>query len=127
DSDTQITATSPAGSGVVHVTVTIPIAGTSATSSADQFTYVAAPTVTNLNPTSGPTAGSTSVVITGTGFTGATGVKFGTTNATNFTVNSSTQITATAPAGTGVVDVTVTIPVGGTSATSGADRFTYVA
>lgn len=38
DSDTQITATSPAGAGTVDVTVTIP-AGTSATSAADQFTY----------------------------------------------------------------------------------------
>ena len=37
-SDTQITATSPAGSGTVDVTVVTP-AGTSATSPADQFTY----------------------------------------------------------------------------------------
>lgn len=37
-SDTQITATSPAGSGTVDVTVTTP-AGTSATSSAAKFTY----------------------------------------------------------------------------------------
>jgi kumamolisin len=39
DSDTQVTATSPAGTGTVDVTVTTP-AGTSATSSADQFTYM---------------------------------------------------------------------------------------
>jgi hypothetical protein len=38
DSDTQIAATSPRGSGTVHVTVTTPT-GTSATSAADQFTY----------------------------------------------------------------------------------------
>jgi kumamolisin len=38
-SDTQITATSPAGTGTVDVTVTTP-AGTSTTSSADQFTYM---------------------------------------------------------------------------------------
>jgi hypothetical protein len=35
-------------------------------------------------------------------------------------------ITALSPAGTGVVDVTVVAP-GGTSATSSADRFTYIA
>jgi IPT/TIG domain-containing protein len=39
DSDTQITATSPAGTGTVDVTVTTP-AGTSTTSPADQFTYI---------------------------------------------------------------------------------------
>lgn len=38
DSDTQITATSPPGSGTVDVTVVTP-GGTSATSPADQFSY----------------------------------------------------------------------------------------
>ncbi|HRY76139.1 MAG TPA: PKD domain-containing protein, partial [Methanoregulaceae archaeon] len=38
NSATRITATSPAGTGTVHITVTTPY-GTSATSSADQFTY----------------------------------------------------------------------------------------
>ena len=47
-------------------------------------------------------------------------------NAATFTVNNATTITATAPAGTGTVDVTVTTP-GGTSTTSAADQFTYVA
>ncbi|WP_316682699.1 putative Ig domain-containing protein, partial [Ralstonia flaminis] len=85
------------------------------------------PTVTGISPTTGPTAGSTSVTITGTNFTGVTSVKFGATNATGFTVNSATSITATSPAGSaGVVDVTVTA-TGGTSATSAADQFTYVA
>ena len=39
--DTTITADSPAGTGTVDVTVTTPV-GTSATSPADQFTYVTA-------------------------------------------------------------------------------------
>jgi uncharacterized membrane protein len=38
DSDTQITAISPAGTGTVDITVTTP-AGTSAVSQDDQFTY----------------------------------------------------------------------------------------
>ena len=126
NSATQITATAPAGTGTVDVRVTTPI-GTSATSAADQYTYVAAPTVTSISPTAGPTGGGTSVVITGTNFTGATAVSFGATAATGFTVNSATQITATAPAGsTGTVDVRVTT-IGGTSATSAADQYTYVA
>jgi hypothetical protein len=41
------------------------------------------------------------------------------------TVNSSTSITATAPAGTGTVSVLVTTP-SGTSPSVAADRFTYV-
>lgn len=130
DSDTQITATSPAAnlSGAVDVTVTTPN-GTSATNSADQFTYItaAAPTVTGINPTSGPASGGTSVTITGTGFNGATRLSFGSTATSNFTVASDTQITATSPAAnlSGAVDVTVTTP-NGTSATSGADQFTYM-
>ena len=125
--DTTITATSPAGTGVVDVTVTTP-AGTSATSPADQFTFnaVAAPTVTGLSPTSGSPAGGTSVTITGTGFTGATAVNFGTTPATGVTVVNDTTITAVSPAGTGVVNVTVVTP-GGTSAISAADQFTFAA
>jgi len=127
NSATQITATSPAGSaGAVDITVTT-AGGTSATSGADQFTYVAAPTITGISTTSGPTAGSTSVVITGTNFLAVSAVKFGSTNATGYTINSATQITATSPAGTaGAVDITVTT-TGGTSATSSADQFTYVA
>ena len=88
---------------------------------------VAPPTVTNLNPSSGPAAGGTVVTITGTGFTGATAVDFGTAAATNVTVNSATQITATSPAGTGgsTVDVTVIGP-NGTSAIGSPDRYTYL-
>ena len=58
------------------------------------------------------------MTITGTGFTGATAVDFGTTAATGLTVVNDTTITADSPAGTGIVDVTVTTP-GGTSPTHG--------
>ena len=59
----------------------------------------AIPTVTGISPTSGPVAGGTTVTITGTGFTGATAVMFGTTGATSYTVVSATSITAVSPAG----------------------------
>jgi hypothetical protein len=120
-----IVAISPARTaGPVDIQVTNP-AGTSGTSPADVFTFVNAPTVTGLAPSSGPTGGGTSVTITGTGFTGATQVSFGSIPATSFTVNSATSISAVAPAQTaGVVDVTVTT-AGGTSATGSADQFTY--
>jgi len=83
-----------------------------------RFTYVPAPTVTGIAPAFGPTAGGTTVTITGTNFTGAGAVNFAGTGATTYTVVSATQITATSPAGSaGPVNVTV-VTSGGTSATS---------
>jgi hypothetical protein len=106
---------------VVDVAVTTR-KGTSATSLADRFSYE--PAVTKVEPNRGPQAGGTLVTITGSGFTGATEVKFGLTKASSFTVNSPTSITAVTPAGTGAVDVTVTT-LGGTSAIGMADEFGY--
>jgi IPT/TIG domain len=92
-----------------------------------QVARAGAPTVASVTPSSGSTGGGTSVKITGTGFTNATAVDFGSTSATSFTQESDTQITATAPAGAaGSVDVTVTTPIG-TSAASSSDQFTYQA
>jgi hypothetical protein len=125
DSASSVTATAPAGSaGTVDVTVTTP-GGASAPSAADKFTYVGAPAVTGINPTSGSTGGGTSVTVSGTNLSGATSVNFGSSSGV-ITADSATSITATAPSGAaGTVDVTVTT-AGGISATSSADRFTYV-
>ncbi|UPK45953.1 S-layer homology domain-containing protein [Paenibacillus pabuli] len=85
------------------------------------------PTIISVSPTSGPTTGGTTVTLTGTKFSGATAVMFGATEATSFTINSETSITATAPAGSaGTVDVTVKRR-SGTSTTSAADQYTYIA
>lgn len=79
-----------------------------------------APVLVSIAPTSGTTAGGTSVILTGTDFTGATAVTFGGIAAASFTVNSSTQITAVTPALTaGAKDVAVTTAYG-TSTLSGA-------
>ena len=74
----------------------------------------ALPTVSLLTPAFGLAAGGNSVVIAGTNFTGATAVRFGAFDATSYVVNSATQITAVAPAGTTgtIVDVTVTTAAG---------------
>ena len=82
-----------------------------------------APTVTAVSPTNSPVGGGTTVTVSGTGFTGATAVSFGGAKA-KFTVGSDSGITATSPAGTGSVDITVTTP-NGTSAATAADQFTY--
>src|SRR5579859_367004 len=50
--------------------------------------------VTAISPNQGGTNGGTSIQITGSGFTGVTGVMFGTTAATSYTVQTSGSITA---------------------------------
>jgi len=82
-------------------------------------------TVTGVSPASGPQQGGASVSITGLNFSEATSVQFGASAASAFTVNTPTSISATAPAGTGTVDITVSTP-SDTSAMSAADRFTYI-
>ncbi len=124
DSESQITVTSPAGSGAVPVTVTTP-GGTSADGPDAQFSYFPVPAVTGLVPASGPEAGGTIVTITGSGFAGATAVRFGSADATGMTVDSERQITVTSPAGSGAGYVTVTTP-SGTSADAPESEYTYV-
>jgi len=90
-----------------------------------------APVITAIAPASGPAAGGTKVVITGTGFramqsSGAV-VKFGTTSAAAYTVDSDTQITVPrSPAhAAGAVHITLEAPFANSVNTS-ADTFTYV-
>lgn len=111
---THIRAVSPAGlSGTVDITVSSG-AGTSDTSSADQFTYN--PVLTAIVPNNGPAAGGQSVTISGAGLNGATAVSFGGTAAASFTVVNSSTISAVTPAHAGgTVNVTVTTSGGGTS------------
>lgn len=83
----------------------------------------ALPTVTAVTPSYGPATGVSSVTLTGTHFTGATSVEFGTTSV-SFKVESETTIKTSAPSGTGIVDVRVTVPAG-TSPPQPSDRFSY--
>jgi len=125
-SSTQINATTPTAAiaGTVTVTINQPDGSNASLVSAYTYTPPPPPTVTSVTPNSGPVTGGTSVTITGTNFTAVTAVKFGVTAATTYAVNSATQITATSPAGYGIVDVTVSTG-GGTSASTVADQFTY--
>jgi hypothetical protein len=76
-----------------------------------------------VSPSAGPQAGGTSVTIAGSNLGGATAVDFGSKGAAIID-DSPGSITATAPPGSGTVDVTVTTPAG-SSAAATADRFTY--
>jgi hypothetical protein len=123
-SATSLTAITPAGAaGAVDVAVTNP--DTQTGSLPGGYTRVAPPTASGVTPTAGPTAGGTSVTITGTNFTGVTNVTFDGMDAIRFTAASDTQIIVTTPAhGAGSVDVVVTTPGGGTTLTG---AFTFVA
>lgn len=89
----------------------------------------AVPVVNALAPATGPAAGGTNVTVSGSGFsgiTGATAVKFGATNATEYTVVSDSSIVAKSPAGAaGTVRVIVT-NANGPSVDSAGDDFEYV-
>jgi hypothetical protein len=135
ESENQITAVAPAMSGenaIAEVTVTTS-GGTSAFNTGDSFFYE--PTVTSIEPASGPSVGGTAVTITGAGFKGqfsngggeahVSSVSFGGEVSSSVKVESATKITAVAPPGTGAANVTVK-NLGGTSATSAADQFTYI-
>ncbi|MGA7627627.1 MAG: IPT/TIG domain-containing protein, partial [Methanoregula sp.] len=130
--DNSITAVSPSDNetGLVDITVTTPYPGNTSflNPPADQFTYTQVPIVTGVSPTAGPLAGNMSVTITGSGFTGATRVEFGSGYpAPSFTVNSDTSITVYSPQGgqTAPVDVIVTTPSGTSLPNPPADQFTY--
>lgn len=84
------------------------------------------PSISGLSLPAGTTAGGTSVVISGSNFSGATAVTFGGTNAASYTVDSAKQITATTPAhAAGSVQVQVTTALGSSENTA-ADDFLFV-
>ena len=89
------------------------------------FHTESAPAIKRLSVRKGPAAGGTSITITGTGFTGVTGVSFGSTAASEFEVQSPTSITAVSPPGTtGTVEIKLTTP-SGQSVASARARFIY--
>lgn len=124
--DTTVTIVSPAhAAGSVRVAITTP-SGTSPDTAADDYLYVQPlPSITSIDPTNGGTAGGTAVTITGTAFTGATGVTFGGDAGTSLVVVSDSSITIVSPAhAAGSVQVQVTTAIGSSPDTS-ADDFLY--
>ncbi|MGN7737091.1 Ig-like domain repeat protein [Ensifer sp. 22564] len=82
-----------------------------------------APSVANITPNAGATAGGTVVTITGTGFTDTTAVTFDGVAGSNLTVVDDGEVTVTTPAhAAGVVVVALTTP-NGTDTFNGG--FTY--
>ena len=86
----------------------------------------AAPVITGLSPDYGPTAGGTSVEISGSGFTGATAVWFGYGNPVPYTVVNDGEITATSPPGGPGVTTVWVLADGTISQDSYLTNFTYL-
>ena len=86
------------------------------------------PRISGINPKLGPSAGGTTVVISGIGFTGMTepnGVMFGRENAASYTVFSDSQIAAvTPPHFAGIVNVVTKTP-SGSSVIVQEDTYTF--
>ena len=137
-SETSITATAPSGAaGRVDIVVTNPDGQSGRL--VEAFTYTAPgapapppppaaapPTLSGITPASGPTAGGTTVTLSGSGFVAGATVTFGGTAASSVTVASGTSITTTTPARTaGAADVVVTNPDGQNARLAGA--FSYEA
>jgi hypothetical protein len=128
ESATEIKVKAPAhAAGAVDVLITGP-GGTSANTAADDYTFVDVPTVSALSPTVGSTAGGNEVEVTGTDLAEASKVEFGTTVAKPpFLENTDTTIKLKAPGhSAGTVNVRVSA-IGGVSADTAADDYTYVA
>jgi hypothetical protein len=128
-SDTTITATAPghmSGSADVQVSTS---AGASPINASDVLQYsvpAQPPAVYSLGTSSGSTAGGTSVAIQGANFTNVTAVWFGTQQATSFVVNSSTSITAVAPAQS-AANVNVQVVTSAGNSGMSMSQFSYVA
>jgi len=83
-----------------------------------------APSVEAVDPDSGPSAGGTTVKITGEHLAHTEQVLFGSNTAASFTIDSEKEITAVTPRGMGKVSVTVTTPLGESALNENA-YFTY--
>ena len=127
ESDTQIRAVTPAcAAGAVDVLVTA-LGGTSVPGAVGTYAFFEPAAISTLDVGSGSMGGGNPVVIGGCNFVGVTAVRFGAVDAGSFTVDSSSQITAIAPAhSAGPVHVQV-VAAGGTSINDAGDEYGYVA
>lgn len=127
--DTLIISGTPTASGsvVIPYSITDSSQGGVLTKSGSLSFQVAAsgalPTITGISPSSGPRTGGTTVIITGTNFTGATAANIGGVPVTGFAVLNGTTIQGTtAAASSGTVNVVVYNAAG---SGTGTGIFTY--
>ncbi|HET8733021.1 MAG TPA: IPT/TIG domain-containing protein, partial [Anaeromyxobacteraceae bacterium] len=128
-SPTLVTVLAPAqAAGTVAIQLTN--ADTQAATLPAAFTYTAAPvvpppTLTGVTPASGPTAGGTTLALSGADFDAGASVTVGGLGATMVSRTATTLTVTSPPHGAGLVDVVVTNGSGKSASLPGA--FTYVA
>ena len=125
-SPVTIPGLTPGVSYTIYLKAVNSVGDSVASSSVNVVPVSGPPTVTSISPTSGTTAGGTSVTITGTNFVAGATVTIGGSSCTSVVVVSSTSITCTTPAGTaGAQNVVVATGVSPNATLAGG--FTYVA
>jgi hypothetical protein len=135
--DTDISLNSPALPGLTDASATVDIqintrVGTSDITPNDQFTYYLPPAITAIDVSYGSYLGGTHIHITGTGFSTATDVSFGSVNlvGSDFTITGDTDISLNSPPLLGLTDESATVDIQintrvGTSVITPNDQFTY--
>jgi hypothetical protein len=121
---TQINCTtSSRAQGSTDIVVTN--ADTQSGSRVNGFTYVAAPTITSISPTTGPLGGTTTLNITGTGFRAGATITVGGSICGSVIVSSATSVRCSTPShSAGVKSVILTNNPDGQTATL-TNSFTY--
>lgn len=115
ESDTRLSVVTPAAGEPGRASITVHLSTGEVYLFDPPFTYLAAPTVTALDPDTGPSTGGNVVVVTGRHFTERIAVSFGDTAARDVEVLSDSELRVVAPAHLpGPVEITVTT-AGGTS------------
>ncbi|WP_088795832.1 IPT/TIG domain-containing protein [Streptomyces sp. 2114.4] len=117
-SEGQLLVTAPpvAGPGTVPVYVTT----TGGVSNRLLYTHAAAPSVTGVSPGTGPIAGGTTLVVTGTGLSQVTAVTVGGLPAVSFRAYSDTLLLVVTPPGTpGPADLVITTAGGSVTVAGG--------
>jgi hypothetical protein len=125
DSDSQISATTPAGANGQVADVSVTTNDGSGTLP-NGYTYTAnpVPNINTVSPNSGAAAGGVTVTISGPNVLGVSSVTFGGVPGTNLTPIDDTSLTVDTPPGLGSVDVVATNSTGSDTIVGG---YTHIA
>lgn len=119
-----MTATVPAGAEAAAVQLVV---GTATTTSGPTYTYLPAPVVSAVSPSSGSVGGGASIEVTGAWFEANMSVSIGGQSASNLVLEDATHYRCTVPSSpsAGAEDVVVTTR-GGSSIVQASDQFFYL-
>ncbi|OLE26866.1 MAG: cell surface protein, partial [Catenulispora sp. 13_1_20CM_3_70_7] len=121
-SDGTISVVVPAGTAAGSVSLSVVTTG--GVAGGLSYTYVDAPTVSTVTPSSGPTTGGTAVLLSGTDLATTDSITVGGTVAPFAVLNSTTVSLVTPPGDAGATDLVVTTTGGSATVVGG---FTYIA